>query len=102
MSSSRPQDIPALTGLRGVAALWVVLFHMELETPIPIIEKGYLGVDIFFILSGFILMHVYADRKEFNYNEFVRARLARIYPLHMLSLVVLGIIVCLLPGFAES
>ena len=43
----RKGNIPALTGLRGVAAIWVVAYHFNNQ--IPVIEHGYLGVDIFFM-----------------------------------------------------
>ena len=108
-----PKLLPALTGLRGLAALWVVLFHVApnvshvlggtIET-LPIIRDGYLGVDVFFILSGFILSHVYQNAfLRFTWKEhahFLLLRLARIYPLHAFALSVLVIIVVLLPGFA--
>lgn len=58
-------------GLRGIAAIWVVLFHylfflnaskgLTLGYFQSIVEKGYLGVDIFFILSGFIIAYNYAS-----------------------------------------
>ena len=53
--------IPSLTGIRGVAALIVLLFHIPLDAVfnlnagVVIIRNGYYGVDLFFILSGFIL-----------------------------------------------
>lgn len=56
----KPKIIPGLTGLRGVAAVWVVLYHFLAGSGIPVLNAGYLGVDIFFILSGFVLSHVYA------------------------------------------
>src|SRR5258705_5569923 len=96
----RQRDIPALTGLRGVAAFWVVLFHMEWGSSIPIIEKGYLGVDVFFILSGFVLMHVYAgfETTDFDYVRFIKARIARIYPLHIFALLLLAVLVICFPS----
>ena len=51
--------------------------------------KGYLGVETFFVLSGFILSHVYleaAGEKRFRYGGFLWARLARVYPLHLATL----------------
>ncbi|HEX4113810.1 MAG TPA: acyltransferase [Stellaceae bacterium] len=75
----------ALTPLRGVAAMTVLLFHAGL----PI--KGYLCVDLFFILSGFVLMHAYGQMAVSGraYFSFLKARLARIYPVHLLVLVML-------------
>jgi peptidoglycan/LPS O-acetylase OafA/YrhL len=88
----------ALTGIRGVAALWVVLFHLPL--PLASAElhalqhRGYLGVDLFFILSGFVLAYVYRavlpariDAREAR--RFYLIRLARIYPLHFATLALL-------------
>ena len=55
------------------------------------VAKGYLWVEFFFALSGFMLMHVYGSRvEEFfrggAYTEFLKARLARLYPLHLATL----------------
>jgi peptidoglycan/LPS O-acetylase OafA/YrhL len=86
------------TGLRGVAALLVVLYHLQfgaayrlpLETFLPL-GRGYLCVDLFFVLSGFII--AYSTRQgsseAFTSTQtlmFWRARLARIYPLHLFCL----------------
>ena len=66
--------IETLTPLRGVAAIWVVLYHYDQLTTFTGLEhlvsqdstmllaKGYLFVDFFFLLSGFILAHVYGNR----------------------------------------
>ncbi len=81
-----------LTGLRFYAAFWVFLYHFfpvytELRK-IKMIEIGYLGVDVFFILSGFILTYVYYDKlfvRNFgqrDYYNFIVKRFAKIYPLH--------------------
>jgi peptidoglycan/LPS O-acetylase OafA/YrhL len=102
---SRPESIPALTGVRGVAALWVVLYHLTLGTNIHVLRQGYLGVDLFFVLSGFILSHVYGSTpglwKPAGYLQFLKIRLARVYPLHLVTLCGLGAAVLLLPAFAD-
>ena len=93
-----PKSLPGLTGLRGLAALWVVLYHYcSLYLPAlnadwlgGLLSRGYLAVDLFFLLSGFVLAHVYSDvaeRKGFAFfRSFMRARVARIYPLHLVVL----------------
>lgn len=97
--------IPALTGLRGIAALWVLLYHamILLKTTNPalvaplklLLGAGYLGVDIFFVLSGFVLAYNYADvkthRSVSSYSKFLWMRLARIYPVHVAALVLMSI-----------
>jgi len=87
-----PANLKPLTALRIFAALWVVLFdywpNLGLPTPM-IVAKGYLGVELFFTLSGFILCHVYLRQVEegrFQYGSFLWTRLARIYPLHLAAI----------------
>ena len=88
-----PPDLRALTTLRFFAALWVVLYtawpHLDVGFVPVAVTKGYLGVETFFVLSGFILSHVYleaAGEKRFRYGGFLWARLARVYPLHLVTL----------------
>lgn len=89
-----PPDLRALTTLRFLAALWVVLFtawpYLDIGVVPVAVTKGYLGVEVFFVLSGFILSHVYleaAGRKDgFSYRGFLWARIARVYPLHLVTL----------------
>jgi peptidoglycan/LPS O-acetylase OafA/YrhL len=97
----KSENINSLTGIRGVAAWWVVLYHFQeplLKYNLSIagiIEKGFLAVDLFFILSGFVLFINY--RFDINSNDlkkiisFYVNRIARIYPLH-LFIVILFII----------
>ena len=67
-------DLPCLTGLRGILAVIVVLFHCRL----PGLGFGWLAVDGFFALSGYVLAHVYCD--GFGRGSFLWARFARIAP----------------------
>jgi peptidoglycan/LPS O-acetylase OafA/YrhL len=91
-------QLPALTSLRGIAALWVVLYHYSVQC-FPnldatqythLIHKGYLAVDMFFMLSGFVMTHVYhrafSESVTHHYRSFIVARIARVYPLHVLVL----------------
>jgi peptidoglycan/LPS O-acetylase OafA/YrhL len=94
--SDRAQ-LPALTGLRFVAALWVVVFHMwrweKWDAPAVVenlVAGGPIAVTLFFVLSGFILTWTYADGEKLKVSTgaFFAARLARVYPLHVLALVI--------------
>jgi peptidoglycan/LPS O-acetylase OafA/YrhL len=96
----RMRDIPALTGLRFVAASYVVLFHawpvFMPHRPGPqywnqFISLGYVAVSLFFVLSGFILVTVYLAGQSsgtIDRNAFWQARFARIYPAYAASLLV--------------
>lgn len=91
--SQTPTDLRALTSLRFVAAMWVVVFsfwpHLDTAWQPALVDKGYLGVELFFVLSGFILSHVYLElfgTKAASYRAFIWARLARIYPLQLATL----------------
>jgi peptidoglycan/LPS O-acetylase OafA/YrhL len=91
-------EIQALTSLRGFAACWVVAFHFKTyfrdDMPAAVmwfIDRGFLAVDFFFVLSGFVLYITYVDRITNGTTSFVTfmvRRFARIYPLHLLMLLV--------------
>ncbi len=104
-----PQDLRSLTALRFIAAMWVVMFHFWPNLNVGflpnLVTKGYLGVELFFVLSGFILSHVYlaqAGEKRFSYGSFLWARIARVYPLHLATLVGVGLLAAgaMVAGFA--
>lgn len=90
----RPR-LHALTTLRFFAALHVVLFHMRVVGILPggpwwyqnFASIGFVGVNFFFVLSGFILVYTY-EGPELGVRKFWWARFARIYPAYILSLIV--------------
>jgi peptidoglycan/LPS O-acetylase OafA/YrhL len=99
-------DIPQLTGLRFVAAVWVLLLHASFvpgdvfarwTAPIaPIVAAGPLGVDLFFVLSGLVLTRAYLERLGRRPTargtwSFLRARIARVWPLYAAVTVVFGL-----------
>lgn len=99
-------EILSLTGIRAFAAIGVVLthFHSELESFVPsfsllapLYSRGGLGVDLFFVLSGFIITHVYEDKLRLNpkqeYRKYIINRFARIYPNYFATLTTLVIMV---------
>lgn len=91
-------NIKPLTALRFFAAFWVVMFHywpnLSAAAPPQLVAKGYLGVEAFFTLSGFILCHVYLQglgQGRFRYGDFLWNRLARVYPLHLATMAGVGL-----------
>lgn len=86
--------IPALTGLRAIAA-FMVFFHHHNPAPIhtathQLLDQGYTGVGIFFVLSGFLIYHQYANRylsgQVWSWRRYIQNRFARILPLYTLLL----------------
>lgn len=97
--SSQSAALPALTGLRFVAAMLVVFFHYQSLVPgLPgsnsatanIVHSGFVGVSLFFVLSGFILAYTYLSPGEGmrgTTDDFWHARFARIYPAYITALI---------------
>lgn len=91
-------NLPALTGLRFVAAFGVVLFHRGQDFVAaygpewlrPVAASGYVGVSLFFVLSGFILAYTYFEHAERppRPRPFYEARVARIYPVYLVGLAI--------------
>jgi peptidoglycan/LPS O-acetylase OafA/YrhL len=97
----RGGEIRALTGLRILAAVWVVLFHFRpmlaaaapglSDAVAPLLNCGAQGVDLFFILSGFVLTWNYLDRMGPVWStretlHFLWLRLSRVWPVHLVTL----------------
>ncbi len=109
--SDRPH-LPALTGLRFLAALAVAfahLPHLHHDESIPpflrrLFAEGFLGVPFFFVLSGFVLAYTYYDRfptlTRAGMAKYYKARIARIGPVHWLTMAVAAIIP--IPGSATG
>jgi peptidoglycan/LPS O-acetylase OafA/YrhL len=99
-----------LDGLRGVAAVCVMLHHAEPNSPISV-HWGYLAVDLFFCLSGFILAFGYEDRLRagMTLGQFVTRRVIRLYPMGLVAALI-GIVlwggnanmILLLPDFLSG
>ena len=89
-------ELRALTGARGLAAWLVVLYHIRLsiaglpQAALDILAKGYLAVDFFFLLSGFVIWLTWHERLRVQgvagIGPFLRKRIARIWPLHVVVL----------------
>jgi len=85
-----------LDGLRGVAALMVIWYHVfegyafAGGTTIDTFNHGYLAVDFFFILSGFVIGYAYDDRwgKNFTMKDFIKRRLIRLHLMVIMGAVV--------------
>lgn len=101
MGAVRTGEIRALTGLRIVAALWVVLFHFRpllwdasprlRDGLAPLLDAGAQGVDLFFILSGFVLTWNYLDRMGPGWSarstcHFLWLRLSRVWPIYLVTM----------------
>lgn len=88
----RKPPLPALTGIRTLLALSIVLFHFtpsHLGLLYPFVDNGYVFVGVFFLISGYILTYNYADRgAAFNKRNFWVARFARLYPIYLFALII--------------
>ena len=92
-----------LDGLRGVAALMVIWYHIfegyafASDTMITTFNHGYLAVDFFFILSGFVIGYAYDDRwdKSLTMKDFFRRRLIRLHPMVIMGAVLGAITFCI-------
>lgn len=92
---------PDIDGLRAVAVLLVVLFHLDIGMP-----GGYVGVDVFFVVSGYLITGIIKrelERGEFTFATFYGRRARRILPAQMLMLMTSSVAACafLLPTALE-
>ncbi|MEY2927726.1 MAG: hypothetical protein RL367_2203 [Pseudomonadota bacterium] len=109
----QPTQLDGLTGLRGIAAWAVVIYHIRSGAGgwMPhlverIFARGFLAVDLFFMLSGFVIWLNYATWFETRgwrgYGGFLQKRLARIWPLHALVLIAMTALAALLAATGRA
>lgn len=103
------QEIKPLTGIRGVAAMLVAVYHLNgphaaaaLQVPGvagAVVGHGYLAVDLFFVLSGYVMALSYAEMvRRFEWRSYVRfliRRIARVYPLYIALTVAIALALAL-------
>lgn len=82
----------ALDSLRGISAMLLVMYHVWPTWPC------YLLVDFFMALSGFILSHSYLAMSHPSWRDFMVIRMARMYPLHLYSLIMIGVVYLIFRG----
>lgn len=88
------RDIKQLTAVRGLFALYVAIYHIFPRNT-SFVANGYLSVDLFFILSGFVMSYVYYEKFKWEvsflaYVNFLKARVARVYPLYVFVIVAIS------------
>ncbi len=105
LRDDRRQPLPALTGIRAFAAFGPILWHAQhfADRLLPVARHGYLGVDFFFMLSGFVLAYVHGAEMRrpdrLAYGRFLGLRLARIWPAYVAVLLAVGAAVAWRGGF---
>jgi peptidoglycan/LPS O-acetylase OafA/YrhL len=102
-----PDHLPALDGLRGIAILLVLFFHMTVLAPSTAADRGiraimghgWVGVDLFFVLSGFLITGILLDARgqPQYFRNFYARRTLRIFPLYY---AVIALILVILPRIA--
>ena len=107
MASAPGSTISSVQYLRGIAALMVVLLHLQVQqlrlAPDPVeLYTLSAGVDIFFVISGFIMWVTTAARPQRTAQEFMRDRLIRIVPLYWIVTGTMLVIVLIFPRVAQT
>ncbi len=94
MGNTQNEPLPArydvLDGMRGVAALCVMFYHYTLQTTFPVFANASLAVDLFFMLSGFVIAHSYGSRLRVGMSpaDYVGKRLIRLFPMFIIGLLI--------------
>jgi peptidoglycan/LPS O-acetylase OafA/YrhL len=80
----RPRHVPPLDGLRTAGMIFVLVYHIAKTAHLPLLPGGFVGIDLFFVLSGFLitslLLREHADTGRIRLREFYVRRVWRLYP----------------------
>ena len=89
VTSFQKHRFHVLDGMRGIAALMVMLFHFYSRYSFPFLKNTFIAVDFFFILSGFVIYHAYGARitSGMTAAEYFASRVARLFPMAAVGLV---------------
>jgi peptidoglycan/LPS O-acetylase OafA/YrhL len=104
-ANNMSHKIPQLDAVRGLAALIVVMHNINLKYPLPFVPRlfndGWMGVDLFFVLSGFLITGILLDTRPSKayFKNFYARRCLRIWPLYYALLIFMFI---LIPHFRPS
>lgn len=89
--TSNQEYFPALTGIRAIAAYLVFFHHFNpfqknesTRLLFGLFNEMYIGVTVFFVLSGFLIGYRYFETENFNFKKYITNRIARIYPMYFL------------------
>src|ERR1700760_1005878 len=85
----KPRVFLCLDALRGTAAIVILLFHVPYFFGAVLFQHGYIAVDFFFMLSGFVLSFAYQEKIDQGgfFLRFAKIQMVRLYPLYFLGLV---------------
>jgi peptidoglycan/LPS O-acetylase OafA/YrhL len=103
----KPDRLPLLDGLRGLAAMLVVMMHSaDMIVDTAIFRHGYLAVDLFFLLSGFVLTLAFEPRFAAGMNmlNFMKLRIVRLWPTVAIGMAIASILIFTVtpPGIATK
>ena len=92
MEKQAKQRFETLDGMRGIAAIFIMLFHYNIQNGYRFFFNAFTAVDFFFILSGFVILHSYGDKLASGManSDYFARRIARLLPLSMVG-VILGV-----------
>lgn len=96
--------IRSFEGLRGTAALFVVLHHMLCAPSRPLLVNAYLAVDLFFVLSGFVISHACGSQltSPLSLRTFVIRRIGRLWPTHIATTLLAFAVIRQIPSGGEA
>ena len=102
----RQEDLPGLQYLRGIAALWVVIFHISMQASAAhagrTIHNLCSGVDIFFVISGFIMVYSTRAGQKNSAGQFLYKRFIRIAPLYWALTIFMIALLMVAPSLVKS